>query len=89
MLFRPNRSWSSTSVFSRSFWLQRARRPDVSPFAMFTGEAPPSERTANWERAQVIFATPQVVKIIDLAGRYTLNDVTLMIVDRVSPGRGH
>ena len=55
--------------------------PDVSPFAMFTGEAPPSERTANWERAQVIFATPQVVKNDLIAGRYTLNDVTLMIVD--------
>jgi len=35
---------------------------DASPFAMFTGEAPPDERTADWERSQVIFATPQVGK---------------------------
>ncbi|MGA2162555.1 MAG: DEAD/DEAH box helicase [Methanoregula sp.] len=55
--------------------------PDVSPFAMFTGEAPPAERTADWERAQVIFATPQVIKNDLIAGRYTLQDVTLMIVD--------
>jgi Fanconi anemia group M protein len=55
--------------------------PQVSPFALFTGEAPPDERTADWERAQVIFATPQVVKNDLIAGRYTLRDVTLMIVD--------
>ena len=54
---------------------------DASPFAMFTGEAPPDERTADWERSQVIFATPQVVKNDLIAGRYTLKDVTLMIVD--------
>jgi Fanconi anemia group M protein len=53
----------------------------ASPFALFTGEAPPDERTADWERAQVIFATPQVVKNDLIAGRYTLKDVTLMIVD--------
>ena len=55
--------------------------PDASPFAMFTGEAPPAERTADWERSQVIFATPQVVKNDLIAGRYTLQDVTLLIVD--------
>jgi len=55
--------------------------PAASPFALFTGEAPPGERTADWERAQAIFATPQVVKNDLIAGRYTLKDVTLMIVD--------
>ena len=54
---------------------------DVSPFAMFTGEAAPTERTADWAQAQVIFATPQVIKNDLIAGRYTLQDVTLMIVD--------
>ena len=54
---------------------------EESPFAMFTGDAPPAERTADWERAQVIFATPQVVKNDLIAGRYTLRDVTLLIVD--------
>lgn len=55
--------------------------PSLSPFAMFTGEAPPAERTADWERAQFILATPQVIKNDLIAGRYTLNDVTLLIVD--------
>jgi len=52
-----------------------------SPFVMFTGDAPPAERTADWERATVILATPQVIKNDLIAGRYTLADVTLMIVD--------
>ncbi|MDP2797460.1 MAG: DEAD/DEAH box helicase [Methanoregula sp.] len=53
----------------------------ASPFMMFTGESPPDERTADWNQATVILATPQVVKNDLIAGRYTLNDVTLLIVD--------
>jgi Fanconi anemia group M protein len=53
----------------------------ASPFVMFTGEAPPAERTEDWNRATVILATPQVVKNDLIAGRYTLNDVTLLVVD--------
>jgi len=52
-----------------------------SPFVMFTGEAPPAERTEDWNRATVILATPQVIKNDLIAGRYLLNDVTLLIVD--------
>jgi Fanconi anemia group M protein len=55
--------------------------PVLSPFVMFTGEAPPAERTGNWERATVILATPQVVKNDLIAERYSLKDVTLLIVD--------
>ncbi len=55
--------------------------PPQSPFVMFTGEAPPAERSADWERATVVLATPQVVKNDLIAGRYTLKDVTLLIVD--------
>jgi Fanconi anemia group M protein len=53
----------------------------ASPFVMFTGEAPPAERTEDWNKATVILATPQVIKNDIIAGRYTLNDVTLLIVD--------
>ena len=53
----------------------------ASPFVMFTGDAPPDERTADWNRATVILATPQVIKNDVIAGRYTLADVTLMVVD--------
>ena len=52
-----------------------------SPFVMFTGEAPPDERTEDWNKATVILATPQVIKNDIIAGRYILNDVTLLIVD--------
>jgi len=55
--------------------------PGISPFVMFTGEAPPDERTADWNRASVVLATPQVIKNDVIAGRYSLADVTLLIVD--------
>jgi Fanconi anemia group M protein len=50
-------------------------------FVMFTGETPGEQRTSEWEQATVIFATPQVIKNDILAGRYSLADVTLMIID--------
>ncbi|OPY38441.1 MAG: putative ski2-type helicase [Methanoregula sp. PtaU1.Bin051] len=67
--------------FERYLLAKSPAGPGVSPFAMFTGEAPPDERTAEWNRAMAIFATPQVVKNDVIAGRYTLSDVTLLIVD--------
>ena len=67
--------------FFEKFLLAKPREEGVPPFVMFTGEAPPDERTADWERATVILATPQVIKNDLIAGRYTLDDVTLMIVD--------
>ena len=67
--------------FERYLLVKSKTDPAQSPFVMFTGEAPPDERTANWERATVILATPQVIKNDIIAGRYTLNDVSLLIVD--------
>jgi ERCC4-related helicase len=49
--------------------------------AMFTGETPVKARTAAWNTARVITATPQVIKNDVLAGRYSLEDVSLLIVD--------
>ena len=67
--------------FERYLLAKSYQGSDVSPFVMFTGEAPPVERTEDWNRATVILATPQVVKNDLIAGRYTLKDVTLLIVD--------
>lgn len=67
--------------FERYLVIKSGEGPEASPFVMFTGEAPPAERSADWERATVILATPQVIKNDLIAGRYTLNDVTLMVVD--------
>jgi Fanconi anemia group M protein len=67
--------------FERYLLVKRTEGTDVSPFVMFTGEAPPDQRTTEWNNATVILATPQVVKNDLIAGRYTLKDVTLLIVD--------
>ena len=67
--------------FERYLRIKSPGGSDASPFVMFTGEAPPAERTADWNRATVILATPQVIKNDLIAGRYTLEDVTLLIVD--------
>jgi len=67
--------------FERYLLVKSHQDSDLSPFVMFTGDAPPAERTEDWNRATVIFATPQVIKNDLIAGRYTLKDVTLLIVD--------
>jgi len=54
---------------------------DNTKFAMFTGEASPERRTAEWMAASVVLATPQVIKNDLIAGRYDLSDVSLLIVD--------
>src|SRR5512136_1989127 len=63
--------------FERFLVIKNPSDMDVSPFVMFTGEAPPDDRTREWNRARMIFATPQVIKNDLIAGRYTLQDVTL------------
>ena len=68
--------------FFERYLLPKSHQDSVfSPFVMFTGEAPPHERSEDWNHATVILATPQVVKNDIIAGRYTLKDVTLLIVD--------
>jgi len=67
--------------FERHLLVKIHQGSELSPFVMFTGDAPPGERTEDWNRATVILATPQVVKNDLIAGRYTLKDVTLLIVD--------
>jgi len=67
--------------FERYLLLKSREGSDISPFVMFTGEAPPDQRTREWNNATVILATPQVVKNDLIACRYTLKDVSLLIVD--------
>ncbi len=55
--------------------------PDEDSFVLFTGETPPAERVRGWERARICFATPQVIKNDCLAGRYSLENVSLLVVD--------
>lgn len=68
--------------FFRKFLLVSAESdPDDADYAMFTGETPPEERAAVWNRCRICFATPQVIKNDCIAGRYSLADVSLMVVD--------
>lgn len=68
--------------FFEKFLLVPGRKEgDPSPFVMFTGETPPEERREAWAGSRVCFATPQAVKNDLLAGRYTLSDVSLLVVD--------
>jgi len=54
---------------------------NFSGFAFFTGETKTRQREEMWEKSRVILATPQVIKNDIIAGRYSLKDVTLLIVD--------
>ncbi len=75
--------------FERYLLAKSPSGEEVSPFAMFTGEAPPDERTGDWNRATVVLATPQVIKNDLIAGRYSLKDVTLLIVDECHRATGN
>src|SRR5512136_1802070 len=75
--------------FERYLVIKKREGSELSPFVMFTGEAPPEERIGDWNRASVIFATPQVVKNDLIVGRYTLQDVTLLIVDECHRATGN
>ncbi|MEN6609396.1 MAG: DEAD/DEAH box helicase [Methanoregulaceae archaeon] len=55
-----------------------ARSPAL---VMFTGESPHEKREDLWEQATMVFATPQVIKNDLIAWRYTLSDVSLLVVD--------
>jgi Fanconi anemia group M protein len=55
----------------------------------FTGEAAPGVRTTEWESAIVILATPQVIKNDIIAGRYTLRDVSLLVIDEAHRAVGN
>ena len=67
--------------FKQFLLVQNDSEPTESDFAMFTGDTPPEERARVWEACRICFATPQVIKNDCLAGRYSLADVVLLVVD--------
>jgi len=75
--------------FERFLLAKSPAGSEHSPFVMFTGEAPPLERTEEWNKATIILATPQVIKNDLIAGRYTLKDVSLLIVDECHRATGN
>jgi ERCC4-related helicase len=67
--------------FFRQFLIPEGDADPDATFALFTGETKIEERKDGWKRAKIIFATPQVVKNDCLAGRCSLTDFSLLIVD--------
>ena len=49
--------------------------------AMFTGSNPPAKRIEMWKAARLCISTPEVIKNDLIAERYSLRDVSLLIVD--------
>lgn len=55
----------------------------------FTGETSPEERDLLWRAANVVCSTPQVVQNDVVAARYSLSDVTLLLVDEAHRAVGN
>ena len=49
--------------------------------ATLTGETAPASRTSSFEESRLIFATPEVIRNDASAGRYTLEQVCLIVFD--------
>lgn len=58
------------------------------PCTSITGAVKTDERVKRWEESQVISATPQTVESDLLNGRYTLDDVSLIVFDECHHGVG-
>ncbi|HJJ28945.1 MAG TPA: DEAD/DEAH box helicase [Methanocorpusculum sp.] len=56
-------------------------RIESDDIVMFTGTMPSEKREKLWQTARFVTATPEVIKNDLIGGRYTLEDVSLLIVD--------
>lgn len=54
---------------------------EAGDVVMFTGSNPPSKRIEMWGAARLCISTPEVIKNDLIAERYSLRDVSLLIVD--------
>ena len=63
-----------------SSWKKIFRFP-AEEFKVFTGLVNPQKRIAEYEEARFIFATPQVIQNDLLGGKFSMEDVVLLIVD--------
>lgn len=60
-----------------------------APVTVLTGSITPDKRVKLWDKSQIISATPQTVESDVIAGRYHLNDVSLLIFDECHRGIGN
>ncbi|MDR0439198.1 MAG: DEAD/DEAH box helicase [Methanocalculaceae archaeon] len=61
--------------FSQNLLLEK------SNVTMFTGNIPPTKRIEIWKTVRLCISTPEVIKNDLIAKRYSLDDVSLLIVD--------
>ena len=57
-------------------------------FALFTGEVPPAKRHEMWQRARIIFSTPQGLENDMLGDKISLADVSLLVFDEAHRATG-
>jgi len=53
----------------------------IDEFGLVTGEVASEQRQRLWTKSRVLFMTPQALQSDLLAGRYTLRDVSLLVLD--------
>jgi Fanconi anemia group M protein len=72
--------------------LRGARAPgqagDGPAVGQMTGEVPPGQREVLWREADILIATPQVVRNDLAAGRYGLGSVRLLVLDEAHRATG-
>ncbi|NYT18191.1 MAG: DEAD/DEAH box helicase, partial [Methanobacteriales archaeon] len=56
--------------------------------SVLTGAVNPKERSKRWEEANIILATPQTIESDLIAGRYSLENVSLLVFDECHRGTG-
>ena len=66
--------------FKNLFVFHDSDTPD-DDFLMLTPQTKAALREKAWEKASIIFSTPQIIKNDLIAGRYTLADVSLFVID--------
>lgn len=57
-------------------------------FALFTGEVPPAKRQEMWQKAKVVFSTPQGLENDIMCDKISLADVSLLVFDEAHRATG-
>ncbi|MCD6484169.1 MAG: DEAD/DEAH box helicase family protein [Candidatus Odinarchaeota archaeon] len=54
---------------------------EAGDFAVFTGQVPPKRRQDIWNRAKIVFMTPQILQNDLISNNYNIREVSLIIFD--------
>ncbi|MDD3420820.1 MAG: helicase-related protein [Methanocellales archaeon] len=59
----------------------------IDNFEVLTGKVEPKKRVELWKNAQIVFATPQLIRNDAVGGRYDFGDVCLIVFDEAHRAR--